>query len=222
MIAGRERGAAVVRLITDWDNVGAQRLFARFGFVRVADLARYRASGLAPGEPGLADPDARGLSVPGEQDFERIWSWLEQSNLAPLNGGLEMVSWAARAVTEPVLRAHLAAGNVRLLEERGTIPFTLEPSTQALAVVVPAGDESGDEPEGESDTSPFLEVRYLDGTAEGIGRLALGLRGLARERGLAQVRLWLPDLLILRDAMAGAGYQRPHGDGTLWLYARAL
>jgi ribosomal protein S18 acetylase RimI-like enzyme len=203
MVAGRERGASVVRLFTDWDNLAAQQLFARFGFVRVAELVRYRGPALDAGEPVPAE---RGLSVPSEQDFERIWSWLEQSNLAPLNGGLEMDSWAARAVTEPVLRAHLAAGHVRLLEEWGTI--------QALAVVVPVPEEG--------DQAPYLEVRYLDGAAGGIGRLALALRAEAREQGLAQVKLWLPDLLILQDAMAGAGYVRPHTDDALWVYARTL
>jgi len=46
------------------------------------------------------------------------------------------------------------------------------------------------------------------------------MRGEAHARNLEQVWLWLPDLLILRDAMDGAGYTR--GDETLWVYARAL
>jgi hypothetical protein len=81
------------------------------------------------------------------------------------------------------------------------------------------GDEDGESDEGESGV---LDVAYMDGASEGIGRLAFALRGIAGERGLTQVKLWLADLLILRDAMAGAGYTRPDDDEPMYLYAREL
>ncbi len=206
MVAARERGAAVVRLFVDAGNVASQGLVARFGFTRVAEVVYYSAPALE-GAP-RADDGAR-LVTAGEDDFERIWAWLEQSNLTPFNGGVEIADWAARAVTEPVLRAHLAAGEVWLLQGQGTI--------QALAIATGTAGAA----EGEDDEST-LEVQYLDGASEGIGRLALSLRRVAAERGLAQVELWLPDLLILADAMAGAGYARPEGDEVVYLYAREL
>lgn len=203
LVAARERGATVVRLGTDSDNLAAQGLFARFGFERVAALVYYKAPSLAPdapdGEAGAQSPASDAAA------FERIWAWLEQSNLAPLNGGLELLGWKARALTEPRLHAYLAAGEVTLIEAWGTIA--------ALAVARVRTPE-GDRP-------PTLEVRYLDGAAEGIGRLALALRRLAGARGLAGVSLWLPDLLILRDAMDGAGYVHA-GPEAFWLYARDL
>src|SRR5262249_25900340 len=113
--------------------------------------------------------------------------------------------WAGRAVTEPALRGYLAAGAVIVLEERG--------APQALAIVSDdrtTGDEEAD-----------LEIRYLDGLSDAIGRLALLLRGECSNRGLASVWLWLPDLLILRDAMDGAGYTRGDPD-AMWVYARDL
>ncbi len=58
-----------------------------------------------------------------------------QSNLAPLTGGLEYLDWQARALTEPLLRGYLAAGQVRLIEEWDAI--------QALAIVVSSGPEPG-------------------------------------------------------------------------------
>ena len=141
---------------------------------------------------------------PGSDDFERIWEWLVQSNLAPLTGGLEYADWQARALTEPLLRGYLAAGQVRLIEVWGAI--------QALAVAVPTAPEW--------DRTPTLAVRYMDGLADAIGRLALSLRAEAAATAYARVELWLPDLLILRDAMAGAGYDGD--DEVMLVFAREL
>jgi hypothetical protein len=145
------------------------------------------------------------LSTPGVTAFERVWAWLEQSTLSPFNGGLEFLGWAARGLTEPALREYLAAGNVWLLEEWDTI--------QALAVAVTG--------EPRHDGRRRLDVRYIDGLSEAIGRLALALRQPAREHGATSVQLWLPDLLILVDAMNAAGYTRDE-EGAMWVYAREL
>ncbi|MBF6592279.1 MAG: GNAT family N-acetyltransferase [Ktedonobacterales bacterium] len=202
LVVARERGAAVARLISDADNLPSQRLFAAFGFTRVAELAHYQAEPLTLETKAELSP----LLIPTEADFERIWAWLEQSNLTPFNGGLEVNHWTARALTEPQLRAYLTMGAVMLLEAYETI--------QALAVAVVEAPE-------ETKPMPVLFVRYMDGQAEGIGRLALALRRRAAERHLTGVRLWLPDLHILQDAMDGAGYLRK-AHGLLWIYAREL
>ena len=53
-------------------------------------------------------------------------------------------------------------------------------------------------------------------------RLALALRQMAAREGLAEVRALLPDeVLILRDAMDGAGYAQ-RDDHATWCYARTL
>lgn len=246
LVVARERGAKVARLLTDHNNTASQGLVAGFGFRRVAEVIHYEATALALEEHAAEDvapaPDSmdvehtRGsaqsephagssgdapismegigapeggdelrLTIAGAEDFERIWHWLEHSNLAPFNGGLEFLDWHARAVTEPGLRAYLDAGQVYLLEEWDTI--------QALAIAVPQP--------AEGDTPAHLEVRYLDGAADWISRLALVLREIAAEDESSRVWLWLPDLLILRDAMNGAGYTRPYED-VLWVYARTL
>jgi ribosomal protein S18 acetylase RimI-like enzyme len=203
MVVARERGATVVRLFVDADNLASQALVARFGFTRVAEVVYYSAPAL---DADQTVDDGAQLVTSGEADFERLWAWLEHSNLTPFNGGVAIADWAARAVTEPMLRAHLAAGEVWLLEERGTI--------QALAIAAGQADEEDD--------GSIFDVHYLDGASEGIGRLALALRRVAAERGLSEVELWLPNLLILQDAMAGAGYTRPDGDEAMYLYAREL
>lgn len=214
LVAARERGATVVRLMTSPTNIASRGLFARFGFVRVAEVARYTATALLPedDDPGSAPaavelvPATGGrLSTPGEEDFDRLWDWLVQSNLTPFNGGLEIADWHARALSEPILREALSEGAVWTLEEWGAL--------QALAVAHPRPAED-DEP-------AHLAVVYADGMADGLGRLALALREIAGERGCAEVDLWLPDLLILRDAMQGAGYTR-QGEHAMEIYARAL
>jgi GNAT superfamily N-acetyltransferase len=224
----RAMGATVARMFTGATNVASQALFTRFGFMRVAEVAWYTADALSPNpdeasrlarprsaaelDPTIAEtseetllgalPAGARLRAPGLAEFDRIWDWLEQSNLTPFNGGVEIHHWAARGVTEPALRAYLAAGEVIVLEEWGTL--------QALAI---SAEDQADQPE--------LEVCYIDGLSDAIGRLALLLRGEAHTRGLERVWLWLPDLLILRDAMDGAGYTRGDED-PMWVYAREL
>ena len=170
LVAAREHGAAVARLITSAENEASQGMFARFGFVRVAEMVRFRGPALAQDDADDAVEFARPMR-PGPDDFERIWEWLVQSNLAPLTGGLEYADWQARALTEPLLRGYLAAGQVRLIEEWDAI--------QALAIPVPTA------PEWES--TPTLAVRYIDGLADAIGRLALSLRAEAAAAGYARV-----------------------------------
>jgi hypothetical protein len=102
-----------------------------------------------------------------------------------------------------LLERRLAAGEVWVLEAWETI--------QALAIVLA---------EPQAATGPRLAVQYLDGTPEGVGRLALALRSEAAKEGLAAVRVRLADSLMLRDAMDGAGFAR--GSGGLWCYARQL
>lgn len=221
-------GAAVARMFTGATNTASQHVFARFGFVKIAELAWYTGEALpdspvgarhaanirTPAEldPTIAEtsidttqgalPAGARLRTPGPADFDRIWTWLEQSNLTPFNGGVEIHHWSGRAVSEPALRGYLAAGEVIELEEWN--------ATQALAIVT---EDHADQPE--------LEVRYIDGLSEAIGRLALLLRGEAARRGLGRVWLWLPELLILRDAMDGAGYSRGDID-PMWVFAREL
>jgi ribosomal protein S18 acetylase RimI-like enzyme len=228
LVRAREMGATVARMFTGATNIASQRLFAAFGFTRIAELAWYTADALptdpeeaaraarprtaAELDPSIAEttldtivgalPLGARLRTPGPADFDRLWAWLEQSNLTPFNGGVEIHHWAGRGVTEPAVREYLAAGEIIELEEWG--------ATQALAIVT---EDHADRPE--------LEIRYIDGLSDAIGRLALLLRGEASRSGLERVWLWLPDLLILRDAMNGAGYIRGDED-PMWVYAREL
>ena len=225
LAAAQSLGAQTVRYLTGATNVASQQLFARFAFTRVAELVRYRGgvqeSGTSPRDAApvtrLNESVATAMRAftyagalggghlrvvtPGE--FEHVWEWLMQSNLSPFNGGLEMGNWTARALTEPRLRHYLTAGEVLALEEWETI--------LALAIVR--------QPARNDDQRPRLSVRYMDGQAEAIGRLALTLRMIAANMDATEVEVWLPDLLILRDAMAGAGYEMDP-EGAMWVHVR--
>jgi ribosomal protein S18 acetylase RimI-like enzyme len=228
LVRAREMGASVARMFTGASNTASQQLFAAFGFTKIAELDWYTGDALpddpeeaarvarprtaAELDPSIAEttrdttagalPTGARLLQPNPAEFDRLWAWLEQSTLTPFNGGIEIHHWTGRGVTEPALREYLTSGAVIVLEEWG--------ATLALAIVT---EDHADRPE--------LEVRYIDGLSDAIGRLALLLRGEAARRGLERVWLWLPDLLILRDAMDGAGYIRGEED-PMWVYAREL
>ena len=204
LAAAHDRGATVVRLMTDAGNTASQQLFARFGFERVATYAHYLADALAVDSASLV-PEGFTLRTPGTADLERLWAFLEASNLTPLNGGLVLQGWRARALTAELLEQRLAAGEVWTLEAWGAV--------QALAIA-----HANTRVRGE----PRLSGKYLDGAAESIGRLALVLRAEAAHLELPLVRVVLPDeVLILHDAMDGAGYERME-DHAMWCYARTL
>lgn len=243
LAAAHERGATVARLFTDHDNLASQGLVAHFGFTRVAEVVRHEAPALELTEtledaaPALGSgqasppldppitaeaeleevvPQEAELMTPGEADFERIWAWLVQSNLAPFNGGLEFGWWKARALTEPSLREALIERRVWLLEAWETILALAITGDMSRATNATDATDATDTAGGQR---AALHVRYMDGSSEGVGRLALVLREIAAEHGLARVELWLPNLLILSDAMDGAGYT--HGD-LMYVYARDL
>jgi ribosomal protein S18 acetylase RimI-like enzyme len=226
LVVAREQGAKVARLFTSSENLAAQELVTRrFGFQKVAEVGRYTGRALESG----SDPDADALleteeSVPGThqepaaepplgprlllagaEDYTRLRDWLKQSNLAPANGGLQFGGWRAWTLRDADLQDYLVNGEAWLLEEWGVI--------QSVALVRDVGREM----------SPLatLQVRYIDGTAGGISTLALVLREIAQERELEQIELWLPDLLILQDAMNGAGYSRSSHE-KMWVYQRSL
>ncbi|HEV2237329.1 MAG TPA: GNAT family N-acetyltransferase [Ktedonobacterales bacterium] len=198
----RARGSSVCRLFTGSDNLGSQALFAAAGFEQVARLIGFEAPARAV-VPSQALPPGGALSTPGADEADRLWAYLEASQWAPLYGGLLVRGWRAQAMTPDLLAARMAAGEVWLLEAAGDI--------QALAI---GGARAGD-------SGGRLGIRYLDGTPEGIGRLALLLRGEAQRRGLARVTALAPDSLILRDALAGAEYASPDEEALL-CYARGM
>ncbi len=197
MREARQMGATVARLATRFDNTVAQRALESGGFEQVGTYVHYA----APAE------QLRGAPLPrlaGQQEMEALLQFLERSNIFPATGGLIYADWGdrTRALTEEVLQERLAAGQVLTLRQWDDF--------QAIAI---CGLQDADE--------PVLSVEYIDGTTEGIGRMAYGLRALAAERSLEHVAITLPNLLMLRDVLEGTGYRTEDAGGFL-VYQRQL
>ncbi len=193
----RQMGATVARLATRFDNVVAQRALESSGFRQIGAYLHYVASA----------EQLRGAPLPEvaeSDDLDALLGFLERSQIAPVMGGLIYMDWGdrTRALTKAVLAERLAGGQVLTLRQWDDF--------QAIAICgLPDADER------------VLLVEYIDGTSEGVGRMAYGLRALAFVRGLEQVAITLPNLLMLRDALEGTGYQT-EDTGFFLVYQRWL
>jgi ribosomal protein S18 acetylase RimI-like enzyme len=197
MREARQMGATVARLATRSDNTVAQRILEAGGFQQVGTYLHYS----APAE------QLRGAPLPemaAQQDLPALLAFLDRSNVFPATGGLLYLDWGdrTRALTREVLQERLASGEVLALRQWDDF--------QAIAI---CGFQRAE--------APTLLVEYIDGTSEGIGRLAYGLRTLALERGAAQVAMTIPNLLMLRDALEGTGYQT-EDTGYFLVYERHI
>ncbi len=197
MQEAQQMGATVARLATHSNNLIAQRAVETAGFQQVGTYLHYA----APAE------DLRGAPQPevaGAYDLPALLAFLERSNILPTTGGLLYADWGdrTRALTKAVLEERIAGGQVLLLRQWDDF--------QAIAI---CGFQDADE--------PVLLIEYIDGTTEGIGRMAYGLRTLAAERRLEQVAITIPNLLMVRDVLEGTGYQT-EDTGFFLLYERQL
>ncbi|SRR5579884_850205 len=197
----RDLGAEVVRALVEGSNVASQTMMQRAGYAQVGAFAIFTAE-----TAGVTEDQREGplVSQPGPDRLDAIWSWLESSNLASLNGGLLLNGWRGVALTDERLNYALAEGCVWLLEEWGNI--------QALAIAAPRQT---------NEQQTIFSTQYIDGTAEGIGRLMLYLRAHAAGQGFATIDVRPPDLLILFDALNGAGFERRDEHG-MWIMALEL
>jgi GNAT superfamily N-acetyltransferase len=143
------------------------------------------------------------LHRPGPDAVDRLWAWLEHSNLVALVGGCYFEGDRAVALTDVALAGFLATGQVFTLEEFGTL--------QALLIAGPRQVEGGE----------IYAIRYLDGAVHGISRVAMYLRGQAAAAEFDHVEARPPDLRVLRDALDGAGYTGT-GAPAQWLFAKSL
>lgn len=142
------------------------------------------------------------IQRPGPDALDRLWSWLEHSNLVALVGGCYFEGDRAVALTDAALEGFLQAGQVFTLEEFGTL--------QGLLIAGPRHVAEGE----------IYTIRFLDGAVHGIGRLAMYLRGQAAAADFDHVEARPPDLRVLRDALDGAGFAST-GDAQI-LYAKVL
>jgi L-amino acid N-acyltransferase YncA len=195
MNEARKLGATVARLAIHADNAPSHQAAAQGGFEQIGTFLHYE----APAE--VLAGEEKPAPAPGE-DLPALMALLARSTIYPAMGGLLYSGWSGRMLTEEVMREHLTAHAVLSLRQWDDF--------QAIAIC------------GFQDTDDsLLMVEYLDGSNEGIGRLAYGLRALAVEKGLERVLVTIPDLLMLRDVLEGTGYQAIDS-GVFLVYQRQL
>jgi hypothetical protein len=193
----RERGARVARCAIPSGDTAITQAIDSGGFAQIGAYVPFEAP-TAGATPDLLPGPV--IGQPGPDALERLWGWLERSNVAPLTGGLLLPAGIGMALTDARLADLLATQAMWTVEEWGEI--------QALAI---AGAQH---PPGGSE---IFSTAYLDGASESVGRLMLFLRSLAAERGFDLIDARPPDLLILHDALNGAGFARQsEGIVTLW------
>ncbi|MBA3824819.1 MAG: GNAT family N-acetyltransferase [Ktedonobacterales bacterium] len=173
------------------------------GFAQVASYVRFAAPVVGARPDAFAAPRIR---QPGPEELDRLWAWLESSNLVSLTGGLYLAGDRAAALTDAALEAFLSAGEVWTLEDHAQVQSLVIAGAYAL-----------------NSHETRLALRYLDGASQGISQLALHLRARAAGEGdrYSIVEARPIDLLILHDALNGAGFTRAD-DAVQWVYAKNL
>jgi predicted PurR-regulated permease PerM len=192
-VAQAERmGRGVLRFGTASYNAAVHKNAARGDFHRVARFVSYQADTVAGPYPMYElTPD----------DLASAWQLIEDSPVFQVAGQLYEVQWHWMTLTRERLAAELEAGKVWGVDVDGGLV--------AVAIV-------------EKDTDRGrLAVEYIDGAPEGVTFLLWGLRVLANESGLDQLRLRLPDHRPLIEAAEAAGASRVR-DHAVWIFERSL
>lgn len=195
------RGATVVRLLTESTNVASIYLVEQSHFRRVGVFTPYAAApitNVSRRNAGLDEPVLATLA-----DLDEIIDYLNVSNIFPAVGGLYYLDYTAYRISDTLLQQKIQAGQVYLLRRWERL--------DGLAIAETRTRRNGD---------PYLFIGYIDGTTESISLVAYALRRKLPELGLAEARTNVPDLIMVRDAFAGAEYE---ADGsTYYTYERGL
>ncbi|HLI91734.1 MAG TPA: GNAT family N-acetyltransferase [Ktedonobacteraceae bacterium] len=201
LVEAMRRGAAYVRLAIDSRNTRSIEITERGHMHRIGAVALYLAPPLASVMERRAVQERAQLATPA--DLDDIINYLNVSSIFPVVGGVYYVGWKAYPITAALLEAKIAAQQIYLLRRWDRL--------DGLAIA---------EPRTERD-EPRLSLGYIDGpTVESISLLAYDLRRRLTEMGLAGVRAYAPDMVMVRDAFTGIEYE---WDGSVfYTYERGL
>ncbi len=180
-------GATTARLITESTNTSAIRLLERASMRRVGAYAPFRALPVttpSKREYGLEKP-----TLATAADLDTIIDYINASNIFPAVGGLYYRGFTAYSITTELLLAKIVEQQLYILRRWDRL--------DGLAIVEPR--------EGRRDKHLF--IGYIDGTTESISMIAYALRHQISDLGLASVSANVPDLMMVRDAFVGAGYE---------------
>jgi ribosomal protein S18 acetylase RimI-like enzyme len=195
-----KRGATNARLITESANTVAISLIERGFFHKIGAFAQFQAEPETVPATRQYGLDAPQLATPA--DLNDIIDYLNASNIFPAIGGLYYRRFTAYAITSALLETKIQAQQVSILRRWNRL--------DGLAIAEPHQGRSGSQ----------LSIGYIDGTTESISLIAYALRGQLSHLGLERIAAYVPDLIMVRDAFVGAGYE---WDGKIfYTYERGL
>ncbi len=201
MLEAMRRGATYARLTTEFTNTRSIQIVEQAHMRRVGGFAFFTAPSLdAASDRGYVQEQTQLATL---ADLDEIIDYLNASNVFPAVGGLYYVSFIGYPITAELLEAKIVAENVYLLRRWNRL--------DGLAIAELRGEME----------ERCLSIGYIDGTAiEAISLIAHHLRHRSYELGIEAVRAYVPDLVLLRDAFTGVGYE---WDGSVfYTYERGL
>jgi ribosomal protein S18 acetylase RimI-like enzyme len=194
------RGATTVRLLTASTNVASIHMVEQSHFRQVGIFVPYNATTLTEAPRRNYALEKPTLAAP--EDLAEIIDYLNVSNIFPAVGGLYYAGFTGYRISDTLLKEKIQAGQLYLLRRWERL--------DGLAIAEPRA--SGQE--------KHLFIGYIDGTTESISLIAYGLRRCLPALGLPEVRASVPDLMMVRDAFAGAEYTTD--EGVFYTYERGL
>lgn len=182
------RGATTVRLVTESDNTASLHIMPHVHMRQIGGFAPFKATPLRT-QPTHNDSSER-TQLATIDDLDDIIDYLNASNVFPAIGGLYYVGFTAYVISDTLLEAHIAAQHVYLLRRWDRL--------DGLAIVEPRQEHDG----------LRLSIGYIDGmTIEAISLIAYDLRRRAVESGAGIIYVYSPDLVLIRDGLAGIEYE---------------
>ncbi len=180
--------AQYVRLQIRSDNTRSQKIVTSAYFRHVGSFTLFHVSP-SPAELGRRRAQERSRLATLD-DLDTIIDFLNVSNIFPLVGGLYYARFKAYPITVELLEEKITAQQVYVLYRWDRL--------DGLAIAEMC----------EVDGKKRFSVGYIDGTAiEPISLLAYDLRRRLNELELEGICVCAPDLVLIRDAFTGVGYE---------------
>lgn len=199
LLEAMQRGAKYARLLIESTNAASIRVAERLFMRKVAGFSLLT----APPEANSSQLKQEKTQLATLADLDEVIDYLNTSNIFPLSGGLYYVSWTAYPITAELLEAKIKAQQVYLLRRWDRL--------DGLAIAEVRTERQARQ----------LSIGYIDGTAiEPISLIAYDLCRQLRVLEADSIRAYVPDILLLRDALSGVEY---NWDGNLfYTYERGL
>ncbi len=179
------RGATVARLVVDATNTRSRHISESNHMREVGAFCMYTAQPLALQRQAGQER----TQVAALEDLDAIIDYLNLSNIFPAVGGLYYSGFTAREITEAFLQEKIAGGQVYCLRRWERL--------DGLAIAEPRAERG----------QQRLSAGYIDGTTiEAISLIAYDLRRQSGVMELDVVRIYAPDLVLVRDALGGLDY----------------